>query len=52
MRVSFSQKVNKKPNDSSLSIKFGDVSAVGGVISDKSLIFLEGHCNNDVTLED
>jgi hypothetical protein len=50
MKVSFSQKINKKPNDSSLSIKFGDVSAVGGVISDKSLIFHEG--KNDMTLED
>lgn len=52
MKVSFTQKALKKPNDSSLSIKFGDVSAVGGVISDKSLIFQDGHCNNDVTLED
>jgi len=37
-----------------MSIRFGDCSAVGGVLSDKSLLFFEdnGVVNNDVTLED
>ena len=39
MRVSFNKK--KPPNDSQLSIKFGDCSAVGAMLSDKSLNFDE-----------
>jgi hypothetical protein len=62
MRVSFSQKLtttaekvkNSKVNDSSMSIRFGDCSAVGGILSDKSLLFFEenGVNNNDPSLED
>ena len=37
MKVSFSKKTSKPPNDSSLSIKFGDCSVVGGALSDKSI---------------
>lgn len=38
MRISFNNKKKQvPPNDSSLSIKFGDCSAVGAMLSDKSL---------------
>ena len=62
MRVSFNQKLTttaekvkiSKVNDSSMSIRFGDCSAVGGILSDKSLLFFEenGVNNNDPSLED
>lgn len=53
MKVSFFQKKTKKVNESSLSIKFGDCSAVAGVLSDKSLFDdLNQGPNNDHTLED
>jgi hypothetical protein len=37
-----------------MSIRFGDCSAVGGILSDKSLLFFEenGVNNNDPSLED
>jgi hypothetical protein len=51
MKVSFTKNTNQttpcekhqksKKDDSSMSIKFGDCSAVAGVLSDKSLIFFE-----------
>lgn len=59
MKVSFTQKLQQtvakhsKVNDSSMSIRFGDCSAVAGVLSDKSLLFFgeEGR-NVEDTLED
>jgi hypothetical protein len=38
MKVSFLQKKTKKVNDSLQSIKFGDCSAVAGVLSEPSLL--------------
>lgn len=67
MRVSYAKKpdsgemnfkdakvFNKQINDSNLSIKFGDCSAVAGVLlTDKSLIFEDDQCGiNQSSLEE